>query len=77
MGLGRLFLESSGCQKGHADGPGTEYLSRFGQASDNKGSYVVNDAGMFHSAALDQNDTYQFKFDNPGSTRCSAGYTRI
>ena len=27
---------------------------------------VVNDAGVFHSAALDQNDTYQFKFDKPG-----------
>ena len=27
---------------------------------------VVNDAGMFRSAALDQNDTYQFKFDKPG-----------
>jgi plastocyanin len=27
---------------------------------------VVNDAGIFHSAALDENDTYQFKFDKPG-----------
>jgi len=27
---------------------------------------VVNDTGIFHSAALDQNDTYQFKFDKPG-----------
>jgi plastocyanin len=27
---------------------------------------VVNDAGIFRSAALDQNDTYQFKFDKPG-----------
>jgi plastocyanin len=27
---------------------------------------VVNDAGMFRSAALDQNDMYQFKFDKPG-----------
>lgn len=27
---------------------------------------VVNDAGVFRSAALDQNDTYQFKFDKPG-----------
>ncbi|HTH60633.1 MAG TPA: cupredoxin family copper-binding protein [Paraburkholderia sp.] len=27
---------------------------------------VVNDAGLFRSAALDQNDTYQFKFDKPG-----------
>lgn len=27
---------------------------------------VVNDAGMFRSAALDQNDSYQYKFDKPG-----------
>jgi plastocyanin len=27
---------------------------------------VVNDAGLFRSAALDQNETYQFKFDKPG-----------
>lgn len=27
---------------------------------------VVNDAGIFRSAALDQNDTYQYKFDKPG-----------
>lgn len=27
---------------------------------------VVNDAGVFHSSALDQNDTYSFKFDKPG-----------
>jgi plastocyanin len=27
---------------------------------------VANDAGLFRSAALDQNDTYQFKFDKPG-----------
>ncbi|MDW3685128.1 cupredoxin family copper-binding protein [Cupriavidus sp. CV2] len=27
---------------------------------------VVNDAGLFRSGALDQNDTYKFKFDKPG-----------
>ena len=27
---------------------------------------VVNDAGLFRSGALDQNDTFQFKFDKPG-----------
>ncbi len=27
---------------------------------------VVNDAGLFHSSALDQNDTYKFRFDKPG-----------
>ena len=27
---------------------------------------VVNDVGILRSAALDQNDTFQFKFDKPG-----------
>lgn len=27
---------------------------------------VVDDAGLFRSGALDQNDTFQFKFDKPG-----------
>jgi plastocyanin len=27
---------------------------------------VANDAGLFRSGALDQNDTFQFKFDKPG-----------
>ncbi|CAG9271312.1 Plastocyanin [Paraburkholderia unamae] len=34
---------------------------------------VVNDAGIFHSAALDQNDTYQFKFDKPGVYKVFCG----
>nr|WP_206997638.1 cupredoxin family copper-binding protein [Trinickia mobilis] len=34
---------------------------------------VVNDAGIFHSAALDQNDTYQFKFDKPGIYKVLCG----
>jgi len=34
---------------------------------------VVNDAGMFRSAALDQNDTYQFRFDKPGVYRIFCG----
>jgi len=34
---------------------------------------VVNDAGMFRSAALDQNDTYQFKFDKPGVYKIFCG----
>ena len=34
---------------------------------------VVNDAGIFHSAALDQNDTYQFKFDKPGVYKVRCG----
>ncbi|CAH2897548.1 MAG: Copper binding protein, plastocyanin/azurin family [uncultured Paraburkholderia sp.] len=33
---------------------------------DSEPHVVVNDAGLFRSAALDQNDTYQFKFDKPG-----------
>ncbi|QCP54663.1 hypothetical protein FAZ95_38000 [Trinickia violacea] len=33
---------------------------------------IVNDAGLFHSSALDEDDTYQFKFDKPGvyNVRC-------
>jgi plastocyanin len=34
---------------------------------------VVNDAGMFRSAALDQNDTYHFKFDKPGVYKVFCG----
>ena len=34
---------------------------------------VVNDAGVFRSAALDQNDTYQFKFDKPGVYKIFCG----
>jgi len=34
---------------------------------------VVNDAGIFHSAALDQNDTYQYKFDKPGVYKVFCG----
>ena len=34
---------------------------------------VVNDAGMFRSAALDQNDSYQFKFDKPGVYKVFCG----
>ncbi|PVX79865.1 cupredoxin domain-containing protein [Paraburkholderia unamae] len=34
---------------------------------------VVDDAGIFHSAALDQNDTYQFKFDKPGVYKVFCG----
>lgn len=34
---------------------------------------VVNDAGMFRSAALDQNDTYQFRFDKPGIYKIFCG----
>ncbi len=34
---------------------------------------VVNDAGIFHSAALDQNDTYQYKFDKPGIYKIFCG----
>jgi plastocyanin len=34
---------------------------------------VVNDAGLFRSAALDQNETYQFKFDKPGVYKIFCG----
>ena len=28
---------------------------------------VINDMGLFHSGALDTNDTFSFKFDKPGT----------
>ena len=34
---------------------------------------VLNVAGMFRSAALDQNDSYQFKFDKPGVYKVFCG----
>lgn len=34
---------------------------------------VVNDAGLFRSSALDQNDSYQFKFDHPGVYKILCG----
>jgi plastocyanin len=34
---------------------------------------VVNDVGLFRSGALDQNDTYQFKFDKPGVYKIFCG----
>ncbi|WP_169708804.1 cupredoxin domain-containing protein [Trinickia terrae] len=34
---------------------------------------IVNDAGVFHSTALDENDTYRFKFDKPGVYKVFCG----
>jgi plastocyanin len=34
---------------------------------------VVSEAGLFRSGALDQNDTYQFKFDKPGVYKIFCG----
>ncbi|AQV96794.1 hypothetical protein BJN34_23320 [Cupriavidus necator] len=34
---------------------------------------VVNDAGLFRSSALDQNDTFKFKFDKPGVYKVFCG----
>jgi plastocyanin len=34
---------------------------------------VVNDSGLFRSSALDQNDTFKFKFDKPGVYRIFCG----
>jgi len=34
---------------------------------------VVNDAGLFRSTALDQNDTYKFKFEKPGVYKIFCG----
>ena len=34
---------------------------------------VVEAAGVFHSSALDRNDTYSFKFDRPGVYKIFCG----
>ncbi|KDP84291.1 cupredoxin domain-containing protein [Cupriavidus basilensis] len=34
---------------------------------------IVDDAGLFRSGALDQNDTYKFKFDKPGVYKIFCG----
>ncbi|AKM38847.1 hypothetical protein WR30_26420 [Burkholderia contaminans FFH2055] len=34
---------------------------------------VVNDAGIFHSKALDQDETYAFRFDKPGVYKVFCG----
>lgn len=34
---------------------------------------IVNDAGLFRSSALDQDDTFQFKFDKPGVYKIFCG----
>lgn len=34
---------------------------------------IVNDAGLFRSSALDQNDTYKFRFDKPGVYKIFCG----
>jgi len=34
---------------------------------------VVEDAGLFRSSALDQNDSYAFKFDKPGVYKIFCG----
>jgi plastocyanin len=34
---------------------------------------VVNDAGLFHSTALDQDQTYSFRFDKPGVYKVFCG----
>jgi plastocyanin len=34
---------------------------------------VASDTGLFRSSALDQNDTYQFKFDKPGVYKIFCG----
>ncbi len=34
---------------------------------------VVDDQGTFRSSALDQNDTYQYRFDKPGVYRIFCG----
>ncbi|MBN3792042.1 cupredoxin family copper-binding protein [Burkholderia sp. Ac-20353] len=34
---------------------------------------IVNDAGIFHSKALDEDETFSFKFDKPGVYKVFCG----
>ncbi|MFM0717368.1 cupredoxin domain-containing protein [Paraburkholderia strydomiana] len=82
FGSAALIVASAGFYAAHAETPGAVVIKNFmfspmaltvkagstvtWKNLDGEPHTVVNDAGMFRSAALDQNDSYQFKFDKPG-----------
>ena len=84
-----FFAASAGLSVAHAESPGAVTIKNFmfspmditikagstvtWKNLDGEPHTVVNDAGMFHSAALDQNDTYQYKFDKPGVYKVFCG----
>jgi plastocyanin len=84
-----LFTASSGFSAARAETPNAVVIKNFmfspmeltvkagstvtWKNLDGEPHTVVNDAGMFRSAALDQNDTYQFKFDKPGVYKVFCG----
>lgn len=84
-----LFAASSGLSVARAQTPNTVTIKNFmfmpmemtvkagstvtWKNLDGEPHTVVNDSGMFRSAALDQNDTYQFKFDKPGVYKVFCG----
>lgn len=89
LGRSVLFAASAGLNLTHAQTPGAVIIKDFmfspmaltiragstvtWKNMDGEPHTVVNDAGMFRSAALDQNDTYQFKFDKPGVYKVFCG----
>ncbi|WP_025597582.1 cupredoxin domain-containing protein [Burkholderia sp. WSM2230] len=80
--VGAAFLAGAGMLSAWAETPGQVVIKNFmfspmaltvkagstvtWKNLDGEPHTVVNDAGMFRSAALDQNDTYQYRFDKPG-----------
>ena len=82
LGGAALIAASAGLYATHAETPGAVVIKNFmfspmaltvkagstvtWKNLDGEPHTVVNDAGLFRSAALDQNDSYQFKFDKPG-----------
>ncbi|MFM0391714.1 cupredoxin domain-containing protein [Paraburkholderia phytofirmans] len=84
-----LFATSAGLSVARAETPNTVTIKNFmfmpmemtvkagstvtWKNLDGEPHTVVNDSGMFRSAALDQNDTYQFKFDKPGVYKVFCG----
>lgn len=89
LGSSALIAASAGLGVAHAETPNAVVIKNFMFSPmaltikagstvtwtnlDGEPHTVVNDAGMFRSAALDQNDTYQFKFDKPGVYKVFCG----
>lgn len=89
LGSSMLIAASAGMSVARAEPPGPVVIRNFmfspmaltvktgatvtWKNLDGEPHTVVNDAGMFRSAALDQNDTFQFKFDKPGVYKVFCG----
>jgi plastocyanin len=89
LGSAALIAASAGFGAAHAQTPNAVVIKNFmfspmaltikagstvtWKNLDGEPHVVVSEAGMFRSAALDQNDSYQFKFDKPGVYKVFCG----